>query len=172
MFHILLQIIFPRDSVIFSTNFFIFLTSYFLRYSSRFFDTYFQGRVLFTGYKNIESRHFHQCTLGVPQGSSLGPLLYLRFASDVESELQNAKILLYADDMKIYYPIGKVDDWNRLWKNLDTIVRCSERNFLPFNAAKCEKITYTEKKTRFITREYSHIPPTHIGVFYIPPLIY
>ena len=47
-------------------------------------------------------------------GSNLGPLLYVLFSNDVESKLENAKILFYANDMKIYYPIKNVDDCNRL----------------------------------------------------------
>ena len=46
-------------------------------------------------------------TSGVPQGSSLGPILFLIFIIDL-SEVLSCLAKFYADDAKIYSPIKSI----------------------------------------------------------------
>ena len=49
---------------------------------------------------------------GVPQGSVLGPLLFLVYIDGVESvTLSDGTIMLYADDMVLYRPIYSYEDY-------------------------------------------------------------
>ena len=41
-------------------------------------------------------------TIGVPQRSILGPLLFLMYINGIQSELQHSKMTMFADDMAFY----------------------------------------------------------------------
>ena len=41
-------------------------------------------------------------TMGVPQGSMLGPLFFLVYINGIQSELQHSKMTMFADDMVFY----------------------------------------------------------------------
>lgn len=79
---------------------------------------------------------------GVPQGSHLGPLLFLLFINDIDEKLQHSKILLYADDVKLFNTINSPLDQTKLQKDLDTISEWARLNDLNFNINKCSVVTF------------------------------
>lgn len=68
---------------------------------------------------------------GVPQGSNLGPLLFLLFINDL-TEVISCENLLFADDIKIFNTISTIYDCNLLQFNLDRVNEWSEANGLFF----------------------------------------
>ena len=50
-----------------------------------------------------ETSHYCSITSGVPQGSILGPLLFVLFTNDLSKVLTQCQILMYADDTVIYF---------------------------------------------------------------------
>ena len=52
-------------------------------------------------------------TSGVPQGSVLGPILFIIFVNDMP-DVVNSMLLMFADDTKLYRTITSVHDSNAL----------------------------------------------------------
>jgi len=76
---------------------------------------------------------------GIPQGSVLGPILFLVFINDMPDAVQSY-IKLFADDAKVYRPINAVSDCSYLQEDLDTLSSWSEKWLLKFNPSKCKSM--------------------------------
>ena len=78
------------------------------------------------------------CVLsGVPQGSVLGPLLFLIFINDIDNGL-SSEILKFADDTKLFRKVNNSGDSVALQSDLDKLVDWSQRWQMSFNASKCK----------------------------------
>ena len=75
-------------------------------------------------------------TSGVPQGSVLGPLLFLLYVNDIPASV-SCKIKLFADDTKIWNIIKTQCDSQFLQSNLDLLCKWSHEWLLRFNIDKC-----------------------------------
>ncbi len=73
---------------------------------------------------------------GVPQGSVLGPTLFLLFINDLVTGLSSS-IKLFADDAKLYRRVDSVADCINLQRDLNTMQDWSLKWQLEFNPAKC-----------------------------------
>lgn len=58
---------------------------------------------------------------GVPQGTVLGPLLFLCYSADLPKVVQHCKISIYADDTKLYKAIHNINDCQNLQEDLNRI---------------------------------------------------
>ena len=77
-------------------------------------------------------------TSGVPQGSHLGPLLFILFINDVPSGLTFCSILIFADDIKIFSGIKCFYDQICLQRDLDRIYLWACTNKLKLNINECK----------------------------------
>ena len=100
-------------------------------------------RVVFRG---VESRAI-SATSGVPQGSHLGPLLFILAIDDVNLVLKKAKVLIYADDMKIYSTIRSSRDAKSLQDDLDRFSTWCSNSNLKLNVGKCEFTRFYRNKS-------------------------
>nr|VZI08040.1 unnamed protein product [Spirometra erinaceieuropaei] len=73
---------------------------------------------------------------GVPQGSVLGPTLFLVYVKDCANEV-NCDVAMFADDIKIWSTIRSEVDEARLQTSLDHLEQWSKDWLLPFNVNKC-----------------------------------
>ncbi len=91
-------------------------------------------------------------TSGVPQGSVLGPLLFIIFINDLAQKI-DIPLRLFADDCIIYRPIKSVNDVAILQKCLQMIFAWCIENGMVLNIKKCLCITFSIK-TQFIIAIY------------------
>lgn len=107
-------------------------------------------RVVIAGYESYTI----VISSGVPQGSILGPLLFIMYINDVNQCFKYSKFLLYADDLKIFYSINNDQDKLRLQEDLDRFSLYCSQNSLTLSLDKCKVITYTRKR-KFAKHSYT-----------------
>ena len=78
-----------------------------------------------------------QVRSGVPQGTVLGPLMFLLYINDIGDHLNHSTIRLFADDCLLYRTISNEDDADRLQDDLDKLQEWTEAWQMNFNANKC-----------------------------------
>ena len=87
---------------------------------------------------NGESSNWSPVTSGIPQGSVLGPVLFLVYINDLPLDVRKSKVALFADDTKLYNTVSTPAQINDLQDDLNNLHRWSERWQLPFNEDKCK----------------------------------
>ena len=71
----------------------------------------------------------------VPQGSVLGPILFLIFINDLPDN-KNSTVLLFADDCVLYRNIRRSEDKQLLQDDLEKLALWEEAWLMKFNVAK------------------------------------
>ena len=89
---------------------------------------------------------FQHVTQGVPQGSVLGPLLYIIYANDLVKTVKHCKIAMYADDTVIYtantdFETSVVD----LQTDMNSLASWCESNGLTVNTEKTKLMLFGSK---------------------------
>ena len=92
-------------------------------------------------------------TSGVPQGTVLGPLLFLVYINDLPKEV-NSTSRLFADDCLLYRIIRSEADTIKLQEDLDRLQMWEKNWLMSFNPDKCEVIRITNKR-KTINAQYS-----------------
>ena len=81
----------------------------------------------------------------VPQGSILGPLLFLLFINDIVNEI-HANIRLFADDTSLYLIVEHPDVTTQLlYIDLETIAKWAKLWLVTFNPSKSESLLISRK---------------------------
>ena len=92
-------------------------------------------------------------TSGVPQGTVLGPLLFLVYINDLPKEV-NSTSRLFEDDCLLYRIIRSEADTIKLQEDLDRLQMWEKNWLMSFNPDKCEVIRITNKR-KTINAQYS-----------------
>ena len=88
-----------------------------------------------------------EVTSGVPQGSVLGPLLFLVYVNDMDQGI-NSRISKFADDTKIFHEVGSSDSCTNIQDSLDKLKEWAEVWQMQFNASKCKVLHFGKKNQK------------------------
>jgi len=86
-------------------------------------------------------------TSGVPQGSILGPLLFLAYVNDIW-RTTGSTIRLFADDCIIYKKIINDEDIVDLQKDLNRLGEWAAENGMKINPSKCKAVRFTRARVK------------------------
>ena len=92
--------------------------------------------------------HTISVTSGVPQGSVLGPLLFLLYINDLpECVSSQSTVRLFADDSFLYRKIRSTADSIQLQHDLDQLAVWEQSWLMSFNPSKCQLLRITKKRS-------------------------
>jgi hypothetical protein len=86
---------------------------------------------------------------GVPQGSTLGPLLFNIFINDTCDSIHNSQCLLFANNLKIYRSISDVNDCKLLQHNIDSVQNWCLDNGMKLNLSKTTIISFYSQDKQY-----------------------
>ena len=90
--------------------------------------------IIANGAKSSESKVIS----GVPQGTVLGPLLFLIMINDIDDNVINSSVKVFADDTRITKAVKTEEEAALLQEDLETLYTWAKNNNMAFNGSKFE----------------------------------
>ena len=87
-----------------------------------------------------------QVRSGIPQGSVLGPLLFLMHTSDINYKISDSTVSCFANDTRILLGIKDEEDTRMLQNDLQKLYKWANANNMKFNANKFELLRYEKEQ--------------------------
>ena len=88
----------------------------------------------------------HPVISGVPQGTVLGPLLFIIMIADINRDVDSSKLISFADDTRVYRQIADIEDCESLQQDLNYVYQWASDNKMFFNAKKFHYLPLSSSK--------------------------
>ena len=88
----------------------------------------------------------HPVISGVPQGTVLGPLLFIIMIADINRDVDSSKRISFADDTRVYRQIADIEDCESLQQDLNSVYKWASDNNVFVNAKKCHYLPLSSSK--------------------------
>ena len=111
----------------------------------KWFTSYLNNRTQVTFLENTYSNPT-KISIGVPQGSVLGPLLFILYINDLKYFCSDAKCIMFADDTSSIFK-GKYD--NQINTTIKAVMQWLNANRLSLNILKTSYIVFREKDQNY-----------------------
>ena len=85
----------------------------------------------------------------MPQGSVLGPLLFVIYINDIDNNI-TSRLLKFADDSKVFRKVLSLADVDGLRADLATLCKWSEDWLMLYNYDKCKVIHFGNNNTQAV----------------------
>ena len=131
----------------------------------KFLKNYLCGREQCVVIDNVKSMN-KAVLSGVPQGSILGPILFVLFINDLPLGLSaGTNLALYADDTKIWRSICSYNDHHILQSDIDYLNRWAINNKMKFHRKKCKVVSICSRVSPLGDK-------SSLGIFTFPFILY
>ncbi len=90
---------------------------------------------------------------GIPQGSVLGPCLFLFYINNIPNNI-TSRVRLFANDTVMYLTIRSITDGNTLQSDLQKLAEWERKWQMEFHPGKCQVLSITRNK-HIIEHEYT-----------------
>ena len=104
---------------------------------------------------------------GVPQGSVLGPILFLAYINDLPEQVKS-RVRLFADDTALYIAISSTTESEVLQTDLASLELSENMWDMQFNPSKCQVLQITKKAKPLNTKYILH----NVGLESVPAAMY
>ena len=91
---------------------------------------------------------------GVPQGTILGPLLFIIVISDINKDISSSKIISFAYDTRVYTNITQIENSDSFQTDLNYIYLWAIINNMSFNTQKFNYISFSSSLSSVNTNVY------------------
>ena len=91
---------------------------------------------------------------GVPQGTVLGPVLFLAIIADINQDVIYSSVSSFVDDTRLYKSVKCPTDCDNLQKDLNVVYEWATENNMKFNIEKFQYVCYHIKHSVNINNVY------------------
>ncbi|MBY0580283.1 MAG: reverse transcriptase family protein, partial [Rickettsiales bacterium] len=126
--------------------------------SLQWFKSYLSDRQQFVTLNGISS-DIKKVSIGIPQGSILGPLLFIIYINDLNLSIKHSKTYHFADDTNLQLITNSLKKLNKyINQDMASLVQWLRANKISLNTKKTEIIVFKTRKTNFLKKNKKNIP--------------